>query len=65
METRRCPLCWIRPECGVIEHLRRDHRRSEVEAHTLLERSNQGSLGCNAEGRRKGICLPMRQAKRI
>jgi hypothetical protein len=21
METRQCPLCWIRPEYGVIEHI--------------------------------------------
>ncbi len=28
MKVRRCPLCWVTPESGVIEHLRRDHRRS-------------------------------------
>jgi hypothetical protein len=54
MEVRRCPLCWVRPESGVIEHLRWDHRRSEVEARKLLERTNEGGLGWNAEGRKKG-----------
>jgi hypothetical protein len=52
METRRCPLCWISPECGVIEHLRRDHRRSEVEARALMERYKDGTLGWNAESRK-------------
>ncbi len=49
METRRCPLCWARAEYGVVEHLRRDHRRSEIEARVLLERTNEGSLGWNEE----------------
>ena len=65
METRRCPLCWVRAEYGVIEHLRRDHRRSEVEARALLERINEGSLGWNAEGRKRGVCLPVGPQKRI
>jgi hypothetical protein len=65
METRQCPLCWVRAECGIIEHLRRDHRRSEVEARALLERTNEGSLGWNAEGRKRGVCLPVGPAKRI
>ena len=63
METRQCPLCWIRPESGVVEHLRRDHRRSEVEARALLERTNEGSLGWNVEGRKRGVCLPIRPAE--
>ena len=65
METRQCPLCWIRPESGVVEHLRRDHRRSEVEARALLERTNEGSLGWNAEGRKRRAYLPLGPAKRI
>ncbi len=55
MEVKRCPLCWIRPESGVIEHLLRDHRRSEIEARILLERVDQGSLGRNAEGRKRDL----------
>ena len=65
MEVRRCPLCWVRPESGVIEHLRRDHRRSEIEARTLLEGTNEVGLGWNAKGRKKGTCLPGVPAKRI
>jgi hypothetical protein len=53
METQRCPLCYIRAEYGVIDHLRRDHRRSEIEARTLVERSREGSLGWNAESWRE------------
>jgi len=64
METGRCPLCWATALYGVIEHLRRDHRRSEIEPRTLLERSNQGSLGWNAQGRKKGACLPLVPMKR-
>ena len=50
MVIRRCPLCWINPETGVVEHLRSDHRRSEIEACTLLERAYGGALGWDAEG---------------
>lgn len=64
METGRCPLCWARALYGVIEHLRRDHHRSEIEARTLLERSSQGSLGWNAEDRKKGACSPLVPVKR-
>jgi len=52
METLRCPLCYISVEYGVIDHLGRDHRRTEFEARALVERSKEGSLGWNAEGRR-------------
>jgi hypothetical protein len=65
MENRGCPLCWIKPECAVIEHLRRDHRRTEVEARKLLERANEGSLGWNAEGRKRRTSLPLGPEKRI
>jgi len=53
MVIRRCPLCWIKPETGVVEHLRSDHHRSEIEACTLLERAYRETLGSNAEGRKK------------
>jgi hypothetical protein len=52
METLRCPLCYISVEYGVIDHLGRDHRWTEFEARALVERSKEGSLGWNAEGRR-------------
>ncbi len=54
METRRCPLCWVKAEYGVIEHLRRDHLRSEVEALVLLERTDEGSPGWNGGRQEKG-----------
>jgi len=44
METLRCPLCYISVECGVIDHLRRDHRRTEFEARALVERRRGKSL---------------------
>jgi len=61
METQRCPLCQIRAEQGVLEHLRRDHRRTEAEARALMERYRDGTLGWNAEGgkgRRQPPSLP-------
>jgi hypothetical protein len=65
MQIRLCPLCGIRPESGVIEHLRREHRRTEIEACSLLERHYHGSIGRNAEGRNKGIGVPLAPVKRI
>jgi len=52
METDRCPLCWMRADCGVLVHLRRDHRRSEAEALALLERNTAGTVGWNPDRRR-------------
>lgn len=51
MEPQRCPLCQIRAEQGVLEHLRRDHRRTEAETRVLMERYRDETLGWNAEGR--------------
>jgi hypothetical protein len=65
VQIRRCPLCWIRPESGIIEHLRQEHRRSEIEACTLLERHYYGSIGRNAEGLKKEIGVPLAPVKRI
>ncbi len=53
MDAQRCPLCQIRAEQGVLEHLRRDHRRTEAEARVLMERYRLGTLGWNAEGRKE------------
>jgi hypothetical protein len=35
-------------------HLRREHRRSDIEARALFERSVEGGLGSNAENRARG-----------
>jgi hypothetical protein len=65
VQIRLCPLCGIRPESGVIEHLRREHRRSDVEACALLERQYHGSLGCDAEGRKKRILRSLAPVKSV
>ena len=63
METLRCPLCYISVECGVIDHLRRDHRRTEFEARTLVERSKEGILGWNAQNARQKVRSSLASAK--
>lgn len=44
-DQRRCPLCSATVACGVIEHLKSDHRRTETEARALMERVIEGTLG--------------------
>jgi hypothetical protein len=55
--SKRCPLCWAPTRHGVIRHLMVDHRRTEIEALALLERSAKGTLGWDPEVRRKKAAL--------
>ncbi len=51
--SKRCPLCWAPTTLGVIKHLKVEHRRTEIEALALMERSAQGTLGWDPELRKK------------
>jgi hypothetical protein len=55
--SRRCPLCWVPTTQGVIQHLKVDHRRTEIEALTLMERGANGTLGWAPELRKKKAAL--------
>jgi len=44
-EQRRCPLCSAIAAVEIIEHLKREHRRTEAEARVLIERQIEGTLG--------------------
>jgi len=48
-EQKRCPLCSAIAAVEVIEHLKREHRRTEAEARVLLERAMEGTLGWDPE----------------
>lgn len=52
-EPKRCPLCNVRLESGVINHLQRDHRRTYDDARALLERSVEGTLGWDPEVKKR------------
>lgn len=52
-ELKRCPLCYVRLERSVIDHLQRDHRRSYDDARALLERVVEGTLGWDPEVKKK------------
>jgi hypothetical protein len=50
---------------GLWNNLRRDHRRSEVEARAHLDGTNGRGVVWNTEGRKKGTSLPLVPAKPI
>jgi hypothetical protein len=41
----------------VIVHLKVDHRRTEIEAHEIMERNAEGTLGWDAEIKKKKAAL--------
>jgi hypothetical protein len=55
MYTERCSLCYAFTRNGAIEHLERDHRRTNAEACVLVERSKEGTLGWNAQNSRQKV----------
>jgi len=55
MEIGRCPLCYIRPNRSVLDHLQRDHRRSDDEARALLARAKEETLGWDPEAKKKRL----------
>jgi len=57
MQRKRCPLCYVKLDSGVMDHLQRDHRRTDAEARELLERSVEGTLGWDPEVKKKKACL--------
>jgi hypothetical protein len=55
MEIGRCPLCYIRPNCSVLDHLQQDHRRNDDEARALLARAREETLGWDPEAKKKRL----------
>ncbi|MGO9603703.1 MAG: hypothetical protein ACLQAT_09955 [Candidatus Binataceae bacterium] len=49
----RCPLCSAITNLGVIQHLTKEHRRTEAEARALLERQMEGTLGWDPETKKR------------
>lgn len=64
MERKRCPLCYVRLERGVINHPQRDHHRTYDEARALLERSVEGTLGWDPEVKKRKACFPANPLKK-
>ena len=58
MQQKRCPLCYVKLDSGVIVHLQRDHRRTDAEARELLQRSVESTLGWDPEIKKKKACFP-------
>ncbi len=54
-EPKRCPLCSVRLERGVIDHLQHDHRRSYDDARALVERAVEGALGWDPEVKKNKV----------
>ncbi len=53
VELNRCPLCSAITNLGVIQHLTKEHRRTEAEARALLERQMEGTLGWDPETKKR------------
>jgi hypothetical protein len=52
-EQKRCPLCSAIAAVEMIEHLKKEHRRTEAEARTLIERELEGTLGWDPEVKKR------------
>src|SRR5260370_21873858 len=57
VDILRCPLCWALTRRGAIEHLKAAHRRTEIEAREIMERTAEGTLGWDPETRKKRAAL--------
>ena len=54
-DQRLCPLCSAAAEIEIIEHLKREHRRTEAEAHAVMEREMEGTLGWDPELKKRKL----------
>ena len=54
-DQRSCPLCFASTGSNVIEHLKTEHRRTEAEAHALMEREMEGTLGWDPEIKKRKL----------
>jgi len=54
-DQRLCPLCSATTGSSIIEHLKTEHRRTEAEAHALLEREMEGTLGWDPEIKKRKL----------
>jgi hypothetical protein len=52
---RLCPLCSATTGISIIEHLKTEHRRTEAEAHALMEREMEGTLGWDPETKKRKL----------
>ncbi len=57
-DSKRCPLCSGTVKDSMIKHLTSDHRRTEVEARALLQRSVEGTLGWDPEAKKRKESFP-------
>ena len=64
-DQRRCPLCSATVACGVIEHLRSDHHRTEAEARALDQELARlrAAYGKASPAQRVALQEPKRRAK--
>jgi hypothetical protein len=56
-EVERCPLCRARTNRGVIDHLKVDHRRTDIEAREIMARNAKGTFGWDPEMKKKKAAL--------
>ena len=54
-DQRLCPLCSANAGIEIIEHLKREHRRTEAEAHAVMEREMEGTLGWDPEIKKRKL----------
>ncbi len=52
---RLCPLCSASTGSDIIEHIKTEHRRTEAEAHALMEREMEGTLGWDPEIKKRNL----------